>query len=94
MKKQISVAEKQYPKFDNGFESDKKKEVNRSRAKSNLVYNNDFTFYKYHDLKDFTAKRSPDSKTSYLKYFMDKLEEFYFDSIDIKPNNEEQIEDL
>ena len=47
-----------------------------SRAKSNLVYNNDFAFYKYHDIKDVTAKRSPDSKINYVKDFKDELEEF------------------
>ena len=47
-----------------------------SRAKSNLVYNNDFAFYKYHDIKDVTAKRSPDPKINYVKDFKDELEEF------------------
>ena len=53
-----------------------KQKGKKSRAKSNLVYNKGFAFYKYHDIKDFTAKRSPDSKISYVKDFKDKLEEF------------------
>ena len=65
LKKQTSVAEKQYQKFNNDFESIKKEEdkrkSKRSRSKSNLVYNNYFTFYKYHNIKDF-SKRSFDSK--------------------------------
>ena len=40
------------------------------------------------------AKCYPDTKLSYLKDFKDKLEDFYFDTIDIKPNDEDQIEDL
>ena len=58
----------------------KTKQNKRSPAKSNIVYNNDFTFYKYHDIKDFDAKHSPDLKLRYLK--------------DFKLNNEQQIEDL
>ena len=49
-KKQTSVAKKQYQKLDNAFESNKKEEdktINkRSRAESNLVCNNYFTFYR------------------------------------------------
>ena len=44
LKKKISVAEKRYQKFDNAFGSNKKEEDKtknkRSRAKSNLVYDN------------------------------------------------------
>ena len=40
------------------------------------------------------AKRYPEAKLSYLKDFKDKLEDFYYDTIDIKPNDEDQIEDL
>ena len=58
----------------------KTKQNKRSPAKSNIVYNKDFTFYKYHDINDFDAKNSPDLKLTYLK--------------DFKPNNEHQIEDL
>ena len=52
-KKQTSVAEKQYKKFDNAFESNKNEEVKtkskKNSAKLNLVYNNSFTFYKYNN---------------------------------------------
>ena len=55
LKKQTSVAEKQYQKLDNTFESNKNEENKpknkRNRAKSNLVYNNYFTFYKYDNIK-------------------------------------------
>ena len=65
LKKQISVAKKQYQKLGNAFEF-KKKEIDktkskRRRVKSDLVSNNYFTFYKYHNLKEL-AKRSLDSK--------------------------------
>ena len=45
LKKQTNVAEKQYQKLDNAFESNKRKEVKKSNnnkkshAKSNLLYN-------------------------------------------------------
>ena len=51
LKTQTSVAEKQYQKFNNTFESNKKEELKRSHAKSNLVYNKYFTFYKYRETK-------------------------------------------
>ena len=47
LKKQTSVAEKQYQKFDSAFESNKdedKSKNKRSHAKSNLVYNNYVNF--------------------------------------------------
>ena len=48
LKKQTSVAEKQYQKLNNAFRYNKKDEDKtknkRSCAKSNLVYNNFFTF--------------------------------------------------
>ena len=48
-------------------------------------------FYKYHNNQDFAAKQSPDSKLNYLKDVKNKLEEFQYDTIGIKPNNEDQI---
>ena len=60
-KKQTSVAEKQYHKLDNAFESNEKEEDKaknkRNSANSDLVYNNYFTVYKYRIIKEF-AKRS------------------------------------
>ena len=57
MKKETSVAEEQYQKLDNDFESNEKEEVKiknkRSCAKSNLVYNNYFTYYKYCNIYEF-----------------------------------------
>ena len=89
-----SVAEKQYQKFDNGFESNKEEEVKtkskRSCGKSNLLYNNYFTFNKYNNIKEL-AKCSFDSKLDHLKKFKDKLELFYYDSIEVKANDKDQI---
>ena len=42
LRKQTSVAEVQYQKFNNAFESNKQEEI--KNKKSNLVYNNCFTF--------------------------------------------------
>ena len=58
-----------------------------------LVYNNYFTFYKYHNIKEF-AKCSFDSKRNDLIEFKDKLELFYHDAIETKPNNKDQIKDF
>ena len=96
-KMQTSVAEKQYQKFDNAFESNKKEEVKTKNLKnctnSNLVYNNYFTFYKCDTIKEFT-KRSLDSKVTGLREFKDKLELFYYEIMEIKPNREDHIKDL
>ena len=55
---QHSAAEKHYQKSDKVFESNKKEEkIVKIRAKSNLVYSKDFTFYKYYNINEF-AKRS------------------------------------
>ena len=68
LKKQTSVVEKKYQKFDRAFESNRNEEVEtknkRSLAKSNLVYNNYLTFYIYIKIKVF-AKR----------YFVSKLDD-------------------
>ena len=97
LKRQTNVAEKQYQKFDNAFESNKKEEIKtkskRSLAESNLFYNNYFTFYKYHKTNEFT-KRSLDSKLNGLKEFKDKLELFCYYNIEMKPNNEDHMSNL
>ena len=71
LKKQTSVVEKQYQKFNNAFESNKNEEDKtknkRTLAKPNLVCNNCFLFYKYSNTKEF-AKRSLDSKLNYLRF--------------------------
>ena len=100
LKKQTSVTEK-HQKFDNVFESNKKEEVEtkrkRSSTKSGLVYNNSFTFYKYQDIHDF-VKRSlvskNRSKIDRWKEFKYKFELFCHDTLEINPNNKEQIKDL
>ena len=100
IEKQTSVAKKQYQKFDNVFESNKKEEDRtknknrKSRTKSNLVYNKYFAFYKYHNTKEFAAKHSFVSKQNDLKEFKNILELFNHDSIESKPTNEDQIKDL
>ena len=53
-----------------------------------LYYNKYFTFYKYHSIKDF------DDKRSYLSDFKYKLEEFYYDTQEINPDDETQEKDL
>ena len=60
---------------------------------TDLVYNNYFTFYKYHKINEF-IKRSLGLKMNHLKEFKNKLELFYHDTAEIKPNNKEQIEDF
>ena len=96
LKQQTSVSEKQYKNLTVLLNLIKRKKTNkkkRSRDKSNLVYNNYFNFYKYHDINDF-SKRSPESKVDRLKKFRDNYELFYYDTEEIKPNNKEQIKDL
>ena len=61
LKKTASVAEKQYQKFDDAFEFNKKEEVEKSQSKSKLVYNDYFTFHKIHNTNEF-VRRSLDSK--------------------------------
>ena len=53
-----------------------------------LYYNKYFTFYKYHSIKDF------DDKRSYLSDFKYKLEELYYDTQEINPDDETQEKDL
>ena len=97
LKNQTGVAEKQYQKLNNAFESNKNEENKTkseiSPAKSDLAYNNYFTFYKYHNIKEFT-KPSPDLKLNDLKEPKDELELFYYENKDIKPNSEYQDKDL
>ena len=69
-----------------------KKQNKKGRAGSNLVYNNYFTFYKYHKINEF-VKPSLDSKLNDSKEFKDKLELFYHDTVETEPNNNEQIKE-
>ena len=85
---QTSAAEKQYQKLHKVFESNKKEEKNhKGRAKSNLFYSKDFTFYKYLNTNEF-AKRCFYSKQNDLSDFKYTLETLYYDTEEIKPNNE------
>ena len=94
LKKQNSIAEKQYQKLEKAFESNKKEEdktkTKKSRAKSNLVYIKDFSFCKYGKTKEFAVKRSFNSEQNNLKDFKNILELFYNDTEEIKTNNEDQ----
>ena len=65
----------------------------KSGTKSNLVYNKDFTFYKYSNIKEF-VKRSFYSKLNNLITFKGILELFYDDTKDIKLDNEDQENNL
>ena len=51
------------------------------------------TFCKYYKITEF-VKRSLGSKLNDLKEFKDKLELFYHDTVEIKPNNKEQIKEF
>ena len=68
----------------------KTKEVVLSQIYSTIIF---LFFYKYHNTNEFT-KRSLDSKLNDLKEFKNKLQIFYHDNIEIKPNNEDQMKDL
>ena len=94
LKAQNSAAEKQNKKLDKVFESHKKEEkIIKVRAKTNLVYSKDFTFYKYHNINEF-AKRSFLFKKEDLTEFKDTTEMFHYDTEKSKPNNEDQEKDL
>ena len=61
-------------------------------CRSNLVYNKDFTFYKYRKTKEFATKRLT-SKQNVLIEFKDILELFHHSTEEIKPNDEDQKKD-
>ena len=65
----------------------------RKRGKSNLAYDNYFTFFKYCNTKEF-AKCPPCLKLNELNEFKDKLELFYCDTEKIEPDTEDQKKDL
>ena len=85
LKKQTSVAENQYQKK-------KMFNKNEEKAKKNQVYNNYFTFCKYHKTKEFN-KHSPGLILNYLNELF-KLGLSYYDTEEIKPNNEDKEKDL
>ena len=89
-----SCCKKHYEKFESNKKEKDKTKSKKSCTKSNLIYNNYFIFYKYRNINDFVAKRSPDSKLNYLKDLEDKLEVFYYDTADIRSTKADQIEDL
>ena len=93
LKKQSSVPEKYHQKSESNKNEKDKTKGKISRTKSNLVYDNYYTSYKYHNMKEF-AKRPPDLKLNDLKYFEENLEFFYHDTKKIKPNNEDEEKNL
>ena len=97
LENQASVAENHYQKLDNAFESNKKgglKTKNkRSHAKTNLVYNKYFTFYKYRKNKEF-VKRFFGSKINDLKTYKYNLKLFYHENMEFELNNKCKLKDL
>ena len=83
-----------YKVFKRNKQNEDKTKSKENCAKSNLVCNKDFILYKYHNTKQFAAKRSFDSKQNDLSKFKKILELFNHDTIKIKPDNEDQIKDL
>ena len=71
----------------------RKRNVFKNCAKSNLVYNKGFIFYKYHSTKEF-AKPYFNSKRNDFIEFRDILKLSYDYTEELKPNNEEQEKDL
>ena len=71
-----------------------KQKIKKECAKSNLVNNKDFTFCKDQNTKEFAAKRFFNSKQIDLKELKNILELFYHDTVEIKPNNQDQIKEL
>ena len=92
MRKQTSLAEKQYQRLGKVFEPNKKKEDKRKNkricAMSNLFYSKGFIFNKYCNPKEFATKRSFDSKQSDLREFKDILLFFCQYIEKLKLNNE------
>ena len=71
LKAQIRAVEKKCQKLDKVFESNEQKFfLKKSRAKSNLVYSKDLTFYRYRNTKKF-AKCSSNLKRNDLIEFKD-----------------------
>ena len=66
------------------------KKQKKLRFKSSLQYH---TFYKYHNIEQF-ANCSVETNGNDLFEFKNKLESFYHNIIDTKPNNEYQIKNL
>ena len=73
MKKQTSVAERQYQKLENTYGFDKIKK--RNYSKSNLIYDANHSFYKYYrDRKNFDGL-SFKSKHSFVSNFFVDLDQ-------------------
>ena len=90
LKNQTSVAEKRYQKVGNSFESNKtgedKTKNKRSCDKSNLVYHN-------HSIEEFAKSFHVLKRNDFIE-FKNKLELFFYNSVESQLNNEDQIKDL
>ena len=78
LKKQSSVAEKQYQIFDNDYEFDiiKKEEPTiKKYNRSNLIYHTKFKFYGYYNIPQINTM-SPKSKYPILLWFYNDLNKF------------------
>ena len=75
LKKQTSIAEKQYPKLDNTYEIDRIKErkiYNKKYNRSNLIYNSKFSFYEHYNT--LFNSTSLESKFKFLVSFYCSVE--------------------
>ena len=70
-----------------------KQKNKKAHTKLNLVCNNYFAFYKYNTIKEFTKLLFYSKQNDSIE-FQFKLELFYHDTIESKPNNEDQKKDL
>ena len=79
LKKQTSVAEKQYKKLDNTFEFDKiikkEKPTLKKYNRSNLTYDSKYSFYPHYNIKNFN-KMSLTLKYPILFLFYNELKKF------------------
>ena len=89
-KKLTSVKEKQYQEFQSNKREEK---VKRRCAKSILVYDNYFTFFKLCNNKEF-VKRSPNLNLNELNKFKGELELICRGTEEIRPFKEGQKKDL
>ena len=80
LKAQTDTAKKQYQKLDDAYRFDKiikkEKQALKKYSKSDLIYNSNYSFYKYFcDVKKFDSL-FPESKYSFLTKFFNDLNKF------------------
>ena len=92
MKKQTSVAEKQYQKFHNTYRFDrikKEKGVIKKYNRLNLVYDSKYSFYEYYNIPNCNTM-SPESIYPVLLSFFNDLNKFNNPNIRKKKNKREK----